>query len=121
MEDFPVHTKYATDRETLERECTVEFVRDSGPGGAQGNKRETGVRLYHAPSGLVVTAVERRSQAQNLDEAYERLIFALKKLNHVPRSRKATRVPFGARMDRLASKRIQSARKAARRRPDDSD
>jgi len=121
MEEFPFHPRYATDRETLEKECTVEFVRDTGPGGQHRNKRETGVRLYHIPSGVIVTAVERRSQAQNLEEAYERLIFALKKLNHVPKNRKATRVPFGARMDRLGSKRIQSARKVARRRPDDSD
>lgn len=121
MEDFIPRIKYATDRETLEQECRVEFVRDSGPGGQHRNKRETGVRIYHAPSGLVVTAVERRSQAQNLDEAFERLAFALKKLNHVPKNRKSTRVPFSSRMKRLAAKRVNSLRKASRGRPVESD
>ncbi|MDP7246941.1 MAG: peptide chain release factor-like protein, partial [Planctomycetota bacterium] len=65
---------WPTDRETLERESQVSFFRSGGPGGQHRNKVETAVRIVHPPSGVTVTATERRSQFENRELAWERLI-----------------------------------------------
>ena len=75
---------YATDRESLERDCDLEFFIASGPGGQHRNKVETGVRLTHRPSGISVTATERRSQHANREMAYERLAARLEEMQHIP-------------------------------------
>ena len=107
-------TKWATDRETLEKLCEMEPTRGSGPGGQHRNKVETGIRLSH-PSGIVVLATNHRSQKQNLDEAYERLVEKLEKLNFVPKVRKATKPSKGAKRRRLESKKKDSLKQASRR------
>ena len=53
--------------------CTVETYRASGPGGQHRNKTESAVRLTHRPTGVVVTATERRSQHENRHRALVRL------------------------------------------------
>ncbi len=110
---------FATDRETLEREVEVEFFKATGPGGQHRNKRETAVRLRHLPSGVVVTAVERRSQARNLDVAYERLAAKLEEMNFVPVERKPTKPSRAAKEKRLEDKKKQASKKAVRREPAD--
>src|SRR5262249_55991195 len=64
---------YPTDRESLERDCDMSFFVAGGPGGQHRNKVATGVRLVHRPSGIVVAATERRSQAANPEAAFVRL------------------------------------------------
>jgi hypothetical protein len=54
-------------------QCTVETYRASGPGGQHRNKTESAVRLTHRPTGVVVSAAERRSQHENRAAALARL------------------------------------------------
>jgi hypothetical protein len=58
--------------EVLLRQVEMEFTRTRGPGGQHRNKVESGVRLSHRDSGLVVTATERRSQHENRRQALQR-------------------------------------------------
>ena len=109
--------KYPTDREALERACTMEFVRDSGPGGQHRNKRYTGVRLVHTPTGLVVMATERRSQAMNRELAYERMAEKLKAKQHKPKKRRPTKPTKGSVRRRLDSKSKKATKKQSRRKP----
>ena len=84
-----------------------------GPGGQHRNKTQNGVRLHHAPSGLIISATERRSLEANRRAAFERLAERLRKLNHVPKQRKATRPGKGAVERRLLGKAHASRTKAA--------
>lgn len=110
---------YETDRESLERDCTLEFLKASGPGGQHRNKRETAVRLHHRPSGITLVASERRSQAQNREAAFERLVERLEELNRVPVRRKRTRKPRSAERKRLDEKKRRGATKKMRKKPED--
>jgi protein subunit release factor B len=96
---------YPTDRASLERDSDLEFFIASGPGGQHRNKVETGVRLTHRPSGISVTATERRSQHANREVAYERMATRLEELQQVSPPRKPTRPTPASRERRLAAKR----------------
>jgi|TARA_B110001454_G_C12442818_1_gene318631 ribosome-associated protein len=108
---------FAVDRETLEKEVEITFVRSSGPGGQHRNKTETGVRMVHPPSGITVQATERRSQMQNKELAFERLAEKLRLRNHVPKKRKATRPTHGSVKRRLDSKKQRGQMKKTRKPP----
>src|SRR4029450_5623194 len=88
------------DDETLLREGEVSTFVGGGPGGERGNTPASAVRLVHGPTGLTVTATERRSQAQNRSTALERLRAALAVLTRVQRPRRATRPSRGAQARR---------------------
>ena len=105
------------DRESLEPHCEMQFFRSGGPGGQHRNKTESGVRLRHLPSGIVVTATERRSQARNRELAWERLIEALRKRRTKRKKRVATRPSKAARRRRLDDKRKRADLKEGRRPP----
>jgi hypothetical protein len=62
----------ATDPQ-LVAQCREHRYRASGPGGQHRNKTESAIRLVHQPSGITVTATERRSQHENRAKAVERL------------------------------------------------
>jgi peptide chain release factor 1 len=51
------------------QDISVEFFRSSGPGGQNVNKRETAVRITHAPTGVVVTSQTERDQGANREFA----------------------------------------------------
>ena len=54
-------------------QCDVDHYRSHGPGGQKRNKTSSAVRLRHRPTGLMVTAVEDRSQHVNTVRALRRL------------------------------------------------
>jgi ribosome-associated protein len=106
---------FSTDRASLERDSEVTFFVAGGPGGQHRNKVATGVRLLHRPSGLTVTATERRSQSANREMAFARLAERLNMLNATPTPRIATRPSRAARDRRRAVKRQRSDVKQSRR------
>ena len=110
---------YPTDRDSLERDTRMSFLRAGGPGGQHRNTTETGVRLFHPASGVTVSATERRSQTQNRELAFQRLAERLKKLNHVPKKRRATRPTRGSVQRRLSGKKQRGETKRQRGSLDD--
>lgn len=102
------------DDEALRATCEEEFFLASGPGGQHRNKNESGVRLVHEPTGVRVSATERRSQAQNRAVALLRLRAALTVLSHVPKRRVPTQATQGAKRRRLAGKKHQGNKKKNR-------
>ena len=85
-----------------------------GPGGQHRNRNATAVRLRHGPSGIVVTATERRSQAANLQAALERLRERLEAALAVELPRVAGEVPAASRIQRRVAKQQRARRKALR-------
>jgi protein subunit release factor B len=110
---------YPTDRESLERDSDVEFFIASGPGGQHRNKVETGVRLVHRPTGITVTATERRSQHANREAAFERMRARLEQFQRVEVPRKPTRPTAASRVRRVNEKRLTGLRKKLRSAPVD--
>lgn len=59
--------------EKLLAACDIRRTRRSGPGGQHRNKVETAVIIEHRPTQISAEASERRSQAENRQEAVFRL------------------------------------------------
>src|SRR5437588_4716763 len=96
---------YPTDRASLERDSDIDYFIAGGPGGQHRNKVETGVRLVHRPTGITVTATERRSQQANREAAFERMRARLEELQRVELPRKPTRPTAASRVRRVNEKR----------------
>lgn len=108
---------YPTGRAALERDCDMDFFIATGPGGQNRNKVETGVRLVHRPTGVMVTATERRSQHANREAAYERMAARLEDLQRVQTPRIATKRTRASHERRLETKRHAGAIKRMRSQP----
>jgi len=102
-----------------EQDIRIDFFRGSGPGGQHRNTSETGVRITHLPTGVVVTATESRSRHQNLQRAMIRLEEKLAARLRKKRPRIATRPGRGAIARRLDGKRKQAEKKRGRKQVDD--
>jgi len=102
--------RYDTDLQVLKKQVILETYRSRGPGGQRKNRKETAVRLTHPPSGVVVVASERRSQAQNREIAFERLIKKLVDLNR-PRKRRIPTKPSAGAIRRQQENKEKLAKK----------
>jgi ribosome-associated protein len=107
---------YSLDRKELEREVVVEVFRASGPGGQHVNKTQSALRLTHLPSGVVVMSQDSPSQFRNRETAFKRLLERLKRLNHVPKKRVATRPSGASRQRRIETKKLRAVTKRSRAR-----
>jgi protein subunit release factor A len=107
--------KYDLSDEALARDTELQFFIGSGPGGQNRNKRETGVRLTHLPSGIVVNSVKERTQGMNRADAMNKLRAKLTALMVRVAPRVATKTPRSQKRRRLTDKRITGAKKANRR------
>lgn len=71
--------------EALLAECDVQRTRRKGPGGQHRNKVETAVVLRHRGTGISAEANEKRSQAENRQQALFRLRLNLALGKRTPR------------------------------------
>ena len=103
--------------EDLLRECEVETMRASGPGGQHVNKTESAVRLKHLPSGVVVTSREERSQHRNKAICLRKLRERVEQLNYRQPKRVPTRKTRSAKNRTLEEKARRSQVKRLRSKP----
>ena len=92
----------------------ITHFKGSGPGGQNRNKRMTGVRVVHLPTGIRAEATERRSQNQNLEAALERLDAKIEKLFEKVIPRVATKKTRSSQKRRVEAKLRRSSIKQRR-------
>ncbi|MDA3823082.1 MAG: PCRF domain-containing protein, partial [Bacteroidales bacterium] len=111
-----VHTSAATvavlpEADDFEIELNPADIRkdtycSSGPGGQSVNTTYSAIRLTHAPSGIVVTCQDEKSQLKNLDKAMKELrtrLYNLEYQKHMDEitSRRKTMVSSGDRSAKI--------------------
>ena len=99
-------------------ECRVDTFRAGGAGGQHQNKVESGVRLTHLPTGVVVTSRKHRSQHRNRADALARLDSELEARSRKRKPRIPTAVPKREKRKRLETKKRRSRLKRLRDKPD---
>ena len=107
--------------EELLRECEVDTFRSGGPGGQHVNKVETGVRLTHLPTGLVVSCREERSQHRIKMNCLRKLREEVARRNYRPPKRVPTRRTRAAKERTLEAKTRRARIKRLRGKPSTED
>jgi ribosome-associated protein len=140
--DIRVNSQIAIPR----RELRFSFVRSSGPGGQNVNKvaskavlrwsvRSTAAvndeirsrlvvrlgRRINDRGELVLTGQRFRDQARNVEDCLDKLRSLVAASVKLPKKRKKTRVPRGAKEERLKQKRAAGQKKQRRSRPSFDD
>ena len=105
----------------LLRHCRVDTFHSGGPGGQHQNKVESGIRLTHLPTGVVVVSRRHRSQHRNRREALGRLREELDRRARVEKPRIPTAVPRAERQRRLEGKKRRARTKLMRKTPQPDD
>jgi peptide chain release factor 1 len=84
-----------------ESDYEVEVYRSSGAGGQNVQKNSTAVRLYHKPTGMIVTCQDERSQLQNKLRALSILRARLYEMEVAKTARRrGSQSPFTSRLGR---------------------
>lgn len=123
-------------------EIEERFIQSAGPGGQNVNKLATAVQLRFRVTSpslpepvrqrlirlarhriskdgvLIITARRFRTQERNRDDARDRLLALIGAASVEPRPRRATKPPRAARELRLENKKMRSALKQRRTRPE---
>ncbi len=100
--------------DALLADCDVETLSGSTKGGQRANKVETGVRLTHRPTGIVVMSRRSRSQFRNKSIAVQRLRDELEERARPVKVRKTTRPTRGSKRRRLEAKKQRAEKKTRR-------
>ena len=121
--DMEPDAEYSGDKtdEELLGECDVDTFRSGGPGGQHQNVTDSGVRLRHRPSGIVVTCRQERSQHQNKKTCLRRLRLRLAALEAPTPPRVPTKPSATAVRRRLDEKARRAATKRSRAAPRETD
>ena len=98
-------------------QCRVDVFRSGGKGGQHQNVTESGVRLTHLSTGIVVISRRFRSQLANKRKALVTLRKTLAALRKPKKKRVPTRPSRRAHERRLSLKQRHSAKKTLRRKP----
>lgn len=102
-------------KQTFSRaDVEITHVKGSGPGGQNRNKRQSGVRLVHLPTGITIWSTERRSQNQNLEAGMVRLEEKVARHFYKAPKRVKTKKTRGSQERRLKSKARDSEKKSTR-------
>jgi len=88
-------------------DCRVDTFRAGGKGGQNQNKRESGVRVVHPPSGAVGEARDSRDQLRNKRSAFTRM--AESKLFQTWARVKAAELSTGKTIDELVNETLTDA------------
>jgi len=102
-------------------QCDVDTFRSGGPGGQHQNVTDSGVRLRHRATGIVVTSRARRSQLQNKTTCLRRLRERLERLAYEAPPRRPTRPSPAAVERRLGEKARRAQKKRERAAPPDTE